>query len=194
MDSRSGRESTAVDYVIIIACGVFFGLVFGVIRNGMQFLQLAGHHSLFIALCIGGSILYAVFRHKGMKTLVFMVFIVTLAHLLVFKVTDQVLFLAFFLYYVSLGATVYLYRTQIVPRLGWAKIGKFIVFAAILVVIYSVVQLVVNPFFKEISTAQAIYGVLTTQSFLGAGLGLGFEVAELLLGGGSKVAGIAAGK
>jgi len=149
----------------------------------MQFLRLAGHHSIFFALCIGGSILYAAFRHKGTKTLIFMVFIVTLVHLLIFKVTDAVLFLAFFLYYVSLGATVYLYRTQIVPRLGWARIGKFIAFAAILVVIYSVVQLVVNPFFKEISTAQALYGVLTTQSFLGAGLGFGFEVAELLLVG-----------
>ena len=114
--------------------------------------------------------------------MVFSVFIVTLLHLLAFKVTEPRYFVEFFLYYAALGASVLIYHRAVMPRMSRVRIGKFAVLAALIVVLYSAATIIVSLFFSSRSLSQSLIGIITAQSLIGIALGLGLEIGEILTG------------
>jgi hypothetical protein len=146
----------------------------------VSWLIKGGPPAVFLTFCLAGSIFYSLLRYHGMRALIFSVFIVTLLHLLIYKVTEPVYFLHFFLYYAALGATVYLYDRHIAPSMKRVKIGKFILFAVLLILIYTVLTLILSIFFRDRSLSETLMGIVKVHSFVGGGVGLGFELSELI--------------
>lgn len=65
--------------------------------------------------------------------------------------------------------------------MGRIRIGKFILLAALIVVIYSVVTALASLFSSGRSLSQSLKGILIVHSLTGITLGLGLEVGELLI-------------
>lgn len=145
-------------------------------------LTVFGHLYWPVLFCLAGSALYSVLKYRGTRDMVFSVFIVTLLHLLAFKVTEPRYFVEFFLYYVALGASILIYQRAVIPRMSRVRIGKFAVLAALIVVLYSAATIIVSLFFSTRSLSQSLIQIVTAQSLIGIALGLGLEIGELLVG------------
>ena len=75
-----------------------------------------------------------------------------------------------------------IYHEAIVPRMIRVRIGKFILVAALIVVLYLAVTIVVSLFSSGRSLSQSLIAIATVHTFTGITLGLGLEVGELLTG------------
>jgi hypothetical protein len=156
-------------------------LLLAVLRRGPSAVASLGLAHMFIIFCFAGALFYTALKYRGTRDMVFSVFIVTLAHLLVFKITEPTYFIEFFLYYAALGTAVLIYYEAVIPRMAGVRIGKFIVLAALIVVIYSVVTVVMSLFSSGRSLSQSLAGIATIHTLTGIALGLGLEIGELLI-------------
>lgn len=147
----------------------------------LSLLLAAFRHSYMpIIFCSAGAVFYSVLKYRGSRDMVFSVFVLTLLHLLVFKVTEPRYFIEFFLYYATLGASILIYYQAVKPRMSNVRIGKFTVLAALIVVLYSAVTIIASLFPSGRSLSQSLIGIVTAQSLIGIALGLGLETGELL--------------
>ena len=175
------RNRPIAGSTIIILTTLAMGLLTAVLRKGPNAFATLSLAHMFVIFCFAGAIFYSVLKYRGPRDMVFSVFIVTLAHLLVFKVIDPRYFVEFFLYYAALGTSVMIYHKAVVPRMGRVRIGKFAVLAALIVVIYSAVTVIMSLFSSGRSLSQSLAGIATVHTFTGIALGLGLEIGELLI-------------
>jgi len=175
------RARSIAGSTIILSTTLVMSLLLAVLRRGPSAIATLSLAYMFVIFCFAGAVFYTALKYRGTRDMVFSVFIVTLAHLLVFKITEPTYFIEFFLYYAALGAAVLIYYQAVIPRMISVKIGKFIVLAALIVVIYSAVTVIMSLFFSGRSLSQSLAGIATVHTFTGIALGLGFEIGELLI-------------
>ncbi len=166
------RNRAIAGSTIIILTTLVFSLLLAAFR----------HFYWPVIFCFAGAAFYTILKYRGTRNMVFSVFIVTLLHLLAFKVTEPRYFVEFFLYYAALGTAVLIYRQAVMPRMSGVRIGKFAVLAALIVVLYSAATIIVSLFFSSRSLSQSLIGIVTAQSLIGIAFGLGLEIGELLVG------------
>ena len=177
----TGRNRAIGGSTIILSTTLVLSLLLTMLRRGPSELTVLSFAYMFVIFCFAGAIFYSVLKYRGSRDMVFTVFIVTLAHLLIFKVTEPRFFIEFFLYYAALGAAVLIYHEAVVPRMNRIRIGKFILLAALLVVIYSAVTALASLFSSSRSLSQSLKGMFIVHSLTGITLGLGIEIGELLI-------------
>lgn len=175
------RVRSIAGSTIILLTTLVMSLILAVLRKGPNAIAELSLAYMFVIFCFAGAVFYTVLKYRGPRDMVLSVFIVTLAHLVVFKITAPRYFIEFFLYYAALGASVLIYYEAVIPRLVRVRIGKFVVLAALIVVIYSVVTVVVSLFFSGRSLSQSLAAIATVHTFTGIALGLGLEIGELLI-------------
>lgn len=176
------RKNAVAGSIIITAAALICGIVMSMIRKGPSAFSSLSLAYMFVTFCVAGGIFYSVLKYRGVRDLVFSVFVVTLFHLLVFKVIEPRYFLEFFLYYAMLGVSVWIYSSHIVPGMKRMKIGKCIALAIVIVVLYSVLTVIWSIFSGGRNLSQSLQGILTVQSLVGIALGLGLELGEMLAG------------
>lgn len=175
------RNRAIAGSTIILSTTFVLSILLAVLRKGPSAFSTLSLACMFVIFCFAGAVFYSVLKFRCAREMVFSVFIVTLMHLLVFKVTEPRYFIEFFLYYAALGAAVLIYFKVIVPRMGRVRIGKFILLAVLIVAIYSVVTILVSLFSSGRSLSQSLVGIITVHSLTGITLGLGLETGELLI-------------
>jgi hypothetical protein len=164
----------------IILSTLPISILLAVIRKGPGTFASISFAYMFVVFCAAGAVFYSVLKYRGPRDMIFTVFIVTLVHLLVFKVTEPGLFIELFLYYAALGASVMIYYRSVVLRLARIRLGKFVALAVIIVVLYSAVTIIVSLFSSGRSLSQSLAGIVTVHSLTGIALGLGLEIGEML--------------
>ena len=174
------RNRSIAGSAVIISTTLLLSLLLGVIRKGPDAFAHLSLAYMYVSFCAAGAVFYSVLKYRGPRDMIFTVFIATLVHLLIFKVTVPGFFIEFFLYYAALGASVMIYYRAVLPRLAAIRIGKFVVLAVILVALYSGVTIIASLFSNNRSLSQSLTGILTVHSFTGIALGLGLEIGELL--------------
>ena len=175
------RNRSIAGSTIILSTTFVLSILLAVLRRGPSAISTLSLAYMFVIFCFAGAIFYAVLKYRCIRELVFSVFIVTLVHLLIFRITEPRYFIEFFLYYASLGAAVLIYHEAIVPRMGRVRIGKFILLAALIVVIFSAVTVLASLLSSGRSLSQSLIGIITVHSFTGITLGFGLEIGELLI-------------
>ncbi len=175
------RNRAIAGSTIILLTTFVLGLLLAVLRKGPSAFSNLNLAYMFIAFCFAGAAFYSVLKYRSTRDMVFSVFIVTLVHLLIFRITEPRYFIEFFLYYAALGAAVLIYYKAIVPRMGRVRIGKFILLAVLIVVIYSAATVIASLFSSGRSLSQSLNGIITVHSLTGITLGLGLEIGELLI-------------
>jgi len=166
--------------MIILSTTLVLSLLLAMVRKGSSAFATLSLAYMFVIFCVAGAILYAVLKYRGTRDMILSVFVVTLVHLLLFKIIEPRYFIEFFLYYAALGVSVLIYHEVIVPRMSRVRIGKFILLTALIVVLYSAVTIVASLFSSSRSLSQSLIGIATVHTFTGIALGLGLEVGELL--------------
>lgn len=174
------RNRAIAGSTIIISTTLLLSLLLGLLRKGPDVFASLSLAYMFVIFCTAGAVFYSVLKYRGPRDMIFTVFIVTLVHLLIFKVTVPRYFIEFFLYYAALGASVMIYYQAVIPRLAGIRLGKFIVLAVIIVVFYSGVTIIASLFSSGRSLSQSLTGIVTVRSFTGIALGLGLEIGEML--------------
>ena len=175
------RTRAIASSTIILLSTFVLSLLLTMLRKGPSAFSTLSLAFMFVIFCFAGAIFYSVLKYRCARIMVFSVFIVTLVHLLVFRITEPRYFIEFFLYYAALGVSVLIYHEAVVPRMGRIRIGKFILLAALIVVIYSAVTALASLFSSGRSLSQSLKGILIVHSLTGITLGLGLEVGELLI-------------
>jgi hypothetical protein len=180
-ESMPDRKRAMVYSAAVIAATLVFSILLAVIRKGSAVLGTLNLAHMFIIFCVVGSVFYTIIKFQGARELIFSIFIVTLLHLLVFRVTEPRYFLDFFFYYAALGLSVLIYARYVASSMKNIIIGKFIILAALIVFVYSAVTILVSVFSDSgRSLGQTLLGILTVHSLTGIALGLGIEVGELI--------------
>ncbi len=175
------RTRSVAGSTIILVTTLIMSLLVAVLRRGPSVIATLSLPYMFVIFCFAGAVLYSILKYRGPRNMVFSVFIVTLVHLLLFKITEPRYFIELFLYYAALGASVLIYHEAVMPRMARIRIGKFIVLAALIVVIYSVVTLIVSLFSSGRSLLPSLAVIASVHTFTGIALGLGIEIGELLI-------------
>ncbi len=168
--------------MIILSTTLVLSLLLALVHKGPDAFATLSLAYMFVIFCFAGAFLYTVLKYRGIRDMVLSVFVVTLVHLLIFKITEPTYFIEFFLYYAALGASVLIYHEAVVPRMRRVRIGKFILLTALIVVLYSAVTIVASLFSSGRSLSQSLIAIATVYTFTGITLGLGLEIGELLTG------------
>ena len=176
----TARNRMIAGSMIIFSTTLVLSLLLAVVRKGPDAFANLSLAYMFVIFCLAGAALYAVLKYRGTRDMIFSVFVVTLVHLLTFKITEPRYFIEFFLYYAALGVSVLIYYEAVVPRMRRIRIGKFILLTALILVLYSAVTIVASLFSSGRSLSQSLIGIATVHTFTGITLGLGLEVGELL--------------
>ncbi|MBN1163231.1 MAG: hypothetical protein JXB45_01500 [Candidatus Krumholzibacteriota bacterium] len=174
------RDTDVKAALIAILCCTLAGFIACLVKNGRSVFAVPGMAFRFISFCFAGGVFYAALRLWGGRVVVLAAFIFSLLHLVIFRVMEYRFFIHFLLYYLALGFTVYLYLKYIVVRLRGLKIGKFILIALALDVIYGAAIISSRLFSGEGSLVPMLVEMLKVQSFIGAAVGLGLEAAEII--------------
>ena len=175
------RNRSIAGSTIILSTTFVLSLLLAILRKGPCAFSNLSLAYMFISYCFAGAVFYSVLKFRGTREMVFSVFIVTLVHLLIFRITEPRYFIEFFLYYAALGAAVLIYHEAFVSRMSRVRIGKFILLAALIVVIYSAATVLASLFSSDRSLSQSLIGIITVHSLTGITLGLGLEIGELLI-------------
>ena len=178
---KAGNRMIAGSMIILSTIFVL-SLLLALVHKGPDAFATLSLACMFVIFCFAGAFLYTVLKYRGIRDMVLSVFVVTLVHLLIFKITEPAYFIEFFLYYAALGASVLTYHEAVVPRMRRVRIGKFILLTALIVVLYSAVTIVASLFSSGRSLSQSLIAIATVHTFTGITLGLGLEVGELLTG------------
>ncbi len=175
------RNRAIAGSTILLSTTFVLSLLLAVLRKGPGTSSNLNLAYMFIIFCFAGAVFYSVLKYRGTREMVFSVFIVTLAHLLIFRITEPRYFIELFLYYAALGASVLIYYKAIAPRMGRVRIGKFILLAVLIVVIFSATTVLASLFSSGRSLSQSLKDIITVLSLTGVTLGLGLEIGELLI-------------
>jgi hypothetical protein len=174
------RAATESGFIILSA--VVMGLLLAVFSEGTSSIAGLPPEHMAVVFCLAGSVFYCVLKFRTVREMILSIFIVTLAHLFLFRVTAPRYFLELFLYYAALGASIAAYRYLAASRLKSVRIGKFVLMAVIIVAVYSAATAFVSLFLKGRSLSQSLTAILSVYSLAGAALGLGLEAGELAAG------------
>ncbi len=177
----TGGNRPIAGSAVIVLTTLVFSLLLAALWKGPEYFAAFSLARMSVTFCLVGAAFYSVLKYRGTRDMIFSVFVVTLAHLLVFKVTKPHYFIEFFLYYAALGASVLIYYRAAVSRMARIRAGKFIVLAILITIIYSAVTMIASLFLAGRSLSQSLTGILTVISPAGAVLGLGLEAGEFLI-------------
>ncbi len=175
------RNRSIAGSTIILSTTFVLSILLAVLRKGPSAFSNLSLACMFVIFCFAGTVFYSVLKYRGTRDMVFSVFIVTFVHLLVFRFTEPRYFIEFFLYYAVLGTAVLIYHEAIIPRMSRVRIGKFMLLAALIVVIYSTVTVLALLFSSGRSLSQSLISIISVHTLTGITLGLGLEIGELLI-------------
>ena len=112
------RTRAIAGSTIILSTTFVLSLLLTMLRKGPSAFSTLSLAFMFVIFCFAGAIFYSVLKYRCARIMVFSVFIVTLVHLLVFRITEPRYFIEFFLYYAALGVSVLSTTKRLSP--AWA--------------------------------------------------------------------------
>jgi hypothetical protein len=173
------KANRTVRAVMLVVFGTVFCLLVGFFFFRFNIFKLRLTTFEFVVSGLSGSIFYAVLRHSTRR-----VAILTLAALLVLDVLllckGKVDFIVgHVLYFLATGGALYLYSAYIRDRFRAIRIGKFVALAILLALFNGVLSLVYGAIISEPNAWKGLLWFIELQLLIGAGLGLGLEIAGL---------------
>lgn len=160
--------------------GLLSCLAVGYLFSGSQIFIPTRPPFQFFVFGLTGAVLFSVLRFSTLRNFLFSAALLLLALIIHGKVKSPAILGARILYFTGITAAIYVYHRFYDTPIHALRFGKFLSLAAIVAVINllyaSLGCFVLNlPNYRELIMGQTFLGFL-----IGAGLGIGFEIAALV--------------
>jgi hypothetical protein len=177
---KSASEKNLRLFVVYVISGTFFPVLFGILFKGFDIFIPNDPGFTFVVFGSIGAILFSTLRLFSARDFIFVSILICLITIVLNQITYFPLISARIIYFFSFAVSLYLYETVFLHQLKNLRFGKFLTLIGLISVVNLLMTLLIGPFiepenFRLMLIGQVFYGFL-----IGAGLGIGFELADYI--------------
>jgi hypothetical protein len=173
------RDEVLYQGLLIISMGTICNFTLGVLLFGWH-LQEYAFQVQFLVVGLVGSCFFAAMKFSQVKDAVLLLVLLYLLYATLFSIKRLDLLLGHACFFASVGGALYLFHHFLNAKLHKLKVGKFFVLALMIAVMYAVSTAVVGAFLAVPDLKHEITRNLLIGFIVGSGMGIGFELSEMI--------------
>lgn len=176
------QRSQIVKIIMIILFGTVLSSILGMIPFGMRILDVGHPAFQFISLGMIGASAFALFSGRHYRDAIF---VIVLLFLIDFLISGQPVpggILTFLLFFIAVSGSVYLFSRYFFEVLSELMIARPLILSSMMAISFVVVTFFLFLVFGSVNIQFYPLGNLPIGFLIGLGLGIAFEIVELLTG------------
>jgi hypothetical protein len=165
--------------MLIILLGTICNFTLGVLLFGWHVQEYA-FQVQFLVVGLVGSCFFAAVKFSQLKDAILLLLLLYLLYVTLFRINRLDFLLGHACFFAGVGGALYLFHTFFYTKLQKLKVGKFLVLALMIAVMYALATAIVGIFLALPDLKDEIVKNLAIGFIVGSGLGIGFELSELM--------------
>lgn len=174
------RKQEIVQILLHILLGSGLCILLGYFFYGPLIFRRGLALGQFVTYGLVGSIFYTFLKYWGMRTAWISLGASLIAALILAKVSTPLRIVPFVIGFTVIGFCMIIYQRYIVRRFSYIKVGKFIALSLLLAVSSTIAHMIYGWIVQPADFGDLLRFMFKAWLLMGAGLGLGFEFAELI--------------
>ncbi|MDZ7261408.1 MAG: hypothetical protein ONB05_04810 [candidate division KSB1 bacterium] len=181
--AHNNKMQLIVRAVVISISGFLLCLIMGYLYIGFRIFTPNNPGFQFIAFGLTGSIIFTTLKFSGLKNSIFALVFLYFADIVLFKQAHINPLVGHLLHFLGIGISIYLYFLIFYCSLKELRFGKFLSLAALIATTYLIISLITGIFYQFPNFKLHVSGYTFLGFLIGTGLGIGFEVGEIINAG-----------
>jgi hypothetical protein len=172
--------------MLIILMGTICNLALGVLLFGWHVQEYA-FQVQFLVVGLVGSCFFAALKFSQLKDAILLLLLLYILYVTLFNINSLDFLLGHACFFAGVGVALYLFHIFFYTKLQKLKVGKFLVLALMIAVMYALATAIVGIFLALPDFGEEIMKNFTIGFIVGSGLGIGFELSEMIYHPQSKI-------
>ena len=177
---KLNQKNILLEMILYTISGVFLCSLTGFMLLGSRIFVYKDPAFQFVAFGIYGSITFAFIKFRTLRDVIFVSIIIILLDLFIFQIRTPMTIFVRILYFTLLILSIFYYHNISKKFMSNLKLGKFIFLGGLYALCFGLMLLILSLIFKDSPAKSLIESQITFSLFIGSGLGLGFELYEIL--------------
>jgi hypothetical protein len=173
------RDETLYHSMLIILMGTICNFTLGVLLFGWHVQEYA-FQVQFLVVGLVGSCFFAAVKFSQLKDAILLLLLLYLLNVTLFRINRLDFLLGHAVFFAGVGGAIYLFHNFLYAKLQKLKAGKFLALALMIAVMYALATAIVGIFLALPDLKEEIVKNLVIGFVVGSGLGIGFELSEII--------------
>jgi len=167
-------------FICTFVSGTLLCIIIGLLFLGIRIFHPRDPAFQFTIYGLSGSLLYAILQLRNFRNFIYACIFLVVFILVLFRVTSIPIIVSRFLYIAAVAFSVYIYHISTGTSLKDLFLVKPVFLAGLFAIQFLILMLVTGLFIREPDIRFVIEGQTFFGLLIGFGMGLGFELAEIL--------------